>query len=918
VATQTPDPTLAFMFTDIEGSTRLWESRPEPMSRALAWHDTVAHRAVVNAGGRVVKGTGDGVYAAFADPCAAVVAAIAIQRELGTADPSGDVAIRVRCGLHAGPAEQRNGDYFGTTINRTARLMAAAHGGQILLSDAMTELVRDRLPDGVALLDLGRVRLKDLARAEHVRQLVHPELPSDFPPLRSLESTPNNLPLQVTAFFGRADEIAEVERLLQRHRLVTITGPGGIGKTRLSLQIAANVLDNFPDGAWFVDLAPLADARLVPRAVAQALGLRVDDETRLVESMCAQIADRRLLIVLDNCEHLIDASARLAASMLAHSPGVTLLATSREHLDAPGEKVFPLAPLAAGDGDPDAALPDAVALFVDRARLKQPDFALTDATRSVARRLCARLDGIPLAIELAAARAGTMPLERMLSRLDDRFRLLAGGSRAALPRQQTLHALIDWSYQLLSIDERALFARLSVFAGGCSAESATAICAGDDLDRDSIGDLLAELARKSLLIASDGGERYRMLETIHEFASQRLGESALSPVFARSHVEHFCALAEAAESHIESAGDQPQWMARLDADLDNLRAALARALVEPGGGTHALRICSSLYRYWAHRGHAHEGRRWCMKALARDPDAAPTPLHARVMQAAGVLAWREADIAAGRALSERALEIARRCGDRALQGRILSNLGGMAVHQSDPAAARRYLEEAIAIERALQHPIYEARCNNNLAALAITQGDYDAAAPPLERALALCREHGLRFEEANAASHLGFLAQRRGDYRSARVLHARAREIAHEFGVREFELEETRQLGAVALGLGELDVARDHLREALSESREIGNRYETAECLDAIAVLAEASGAPAVAIEAASAASALREEIATPRAHAEAHRHDALVTACRRALGDAPLRAAIDRGRARSLETAAAAALAWLGPAPSS
>lgn len=423
--TQAPGTTLAFMFTDIEGSTRLWEARPEPMSRALARHDAVAQRAVSRAGGRIVKGTGDGVYAAFPDPRGAVIAALAIQRELGAADPPDGVPIRARCGLHAGPAEERDGDYFGPTVNRTARLMAAAHGGQVLLSGSMAELTRDRLPDGATLLDLGQARLKDLARAEHVHQLLHPDLARDFPPLRSLESTPNNLPLQLTAFFGRARELAEAQRLLDGHRLLTITGPGGIGKTRLSLQIAANVLDRHPDGVWFVDLAPLADAKLVPRAVAEVLGLREEEESRLVESMSAQVADRKLILVLDNCEHVVEACAGLVASMLARAPRVSILATSRERLDVPGEKVLPLAPLEFGDGRADSALPDAIALFVDRARLKQPDFELDDRTRPLVRELCMRLDGIPLALELAAARAGTMPLERMLGRLDDRFRLLA-------------------------------------------------------------------------------------------------------------------------------------------------------------------------------------------------------------------------------------------------------------------------------------------------------------------------------------------------------------------------------------------------------------------------------------------------------------------------------------------------------------
>ena len=472
-----PSAVTVFLFTDIEGSTRLWEREPERMRPALARHDALARLAVESHRGTVVKMTGDGLYAAFDDALDAVEATLQLQQALADPDATNGVALHVRCGLHGGVVERRDNDYFGNAVNRAARIMGAAHGGQIILSQAVVDWVAGRLPQTVSLRDLGSVRLRDLTHPEHVYQVVHPQLRRDFPALRSLESTPNNLPQQFTTFIGREREMEEVRHLIATSRLVTLFGAGGLGKTRLSLQVAAEVLVDFPDGVWFVELAPLQDPALVPQAVASVLGLRDEPDRRLVETLASFLKDRKLLLVLDNCEHLVGACAQLAKVLLQAGDVVRILASSREPLKLAGETVYQVSPLAIPRAD-NRLVADAIEqfeaarLFVERVKAVRPGFRATDAIARLVGEICTRLDGIPLAIELAAARTRSMSVEAVAARLDDRFALLTGGDRTAMQRQQTLRALIDWSFDLLAEKERALFRRLAVFAGGWTLEAA--------------------------------------------------------------------------------------------------------------------------------------------------------------------------------------------------------------------------------------------------------------------------------------------------------------------------------------------------------------------------------------------------------------------------------------------------------------
>ncbi len=478
-----PTGTVTFLFTDIEGSSARWEKHEAAMSPALARHDALLRESFAAHGGHAFKTVGDAFCAVFATAPDAVAAALLAQQKL-VAEPW-DAAlggVRVRMAVHTGAAEMREADYFGPPLNRVARLLSIGHGGQALLSQPTFELVRDHLPAGADLRDLDLHRLKDLQRPEHVYQLLHPALPADFPKLKSLDPLTNNLPIQATSFVGREKEIKEVKALLAKTRLLTLTGSGGAGKTRLSLQVAADLVEGEGDGVWLAEFAPLSDPGLVPQTVAQALGVREEPGRPITQTLVDFLKPKSLLLVLDNCEHVLDAAAQLCDAILRACPNVRIIASSREGLNIAGETTYRIPSLTVPDlrqtATPESLSQyEAVRLFIERAQAAQPAFSVTNANAPAVAQICHRLDGIPYAIELAAAKVRALSAEQISARLDDRFRLLTGGSRTALPRQQTLRAMIDWSYDLLSPEEQTLLRRLSVFAGGWTLEAAEAVCA---------------------------------------------------------------------------------------------------------------------------------------------------------------------------------------------------------------------------------------------------------------------------------------------------------------------------------------------------------------------------------------------------------------------------------------------------------
>lgn len=584
-----PAAPLTFLLSDVEQSTRLWEREADAMRAALARHDAIFACHIAEHGGTIVKprGEGDSLFIVFADARAAVAAACAVQRALFAERWPTSLPLRVRLALHCGPAEQRDGDYYGAAVNRCARLRAIAHGGQTLLSEAVAEAVRDHLPEGAALRSLGLHRLKDLTAPERVFQLVHPDLPAAFPPVRSLTTLSHNLPAQLTSFVGREAAIVHVRGLLAGGggaRLVTLIGAGGAGKTRLALQVAADLLDEYPDGVWLAELAALADPALVPHAVAAAVGVHEQADRTLMATLQEALRPRQLLLVLDNCEHLVTACAAVAEALLRSCPHLRILATSRELIGIGGEIAWRVPSLDLPEAGPSLALDqvaraEAVRLFVERAAAARPGFALTAENAPAVLQICQRLDGMPLAIELAAARMRVMSAQQIAARLDDRFRLLTGGSRVALPRQQTLRGALDWSHALLAAEEQVLFRRLAVFAGGWSLDAAEAVCAAGGITAGDVVDLLGRLVDKSLVWVDEQeeGPRYRLLETIREYAAEKLEAAGEAVAVRARHYDWCLALAERAQPHLTGA-EQATWLGRLEREHDNLRTALRWAL----------------------------------------------------------------------------------------------------------------------------------------------------------------------------------------------------------------------------------------------------------------------------------------------------------------------------------------------------
>jgi predicted ATPase/class 3 adenylate cyclase len=578
-----PTGTVTFMFTDLEGSTRLWEERPESMEAAMVAHDALLRESVESSGGMVVGQGGDGMFAVFASASDAIAAGVRFELRIAAGDSADVSGLLPRVALHAGDGVLRaDGEYVNRPLNRCSRLLAAGHGGQMLVSGSVEALVGDALPPGVELVGLGEHRLRDLARPMTVFQLAHPELRREFPPLRSLDSFLGNLPMQMSSFIGRERELVKIVDALTEARVVTLTGAGGVGKTRLAFQVAAELLPRFREGAWLVELAPVRDSDGVGDAFAAVFGVTAGPGRTLAESLVEFFGTKQLLVVVDNCEHLLDPVAELVEVIGQACAGVVVLATSREGLAVDGERVVPLPSLAGAPADADvatAAQADAVHLFVERARGVDPDFELTASNVAAVAQVCRRLDGLPLAIELAAARVTSMSPAELAAALDRRFDVLAGGRRGAVKRQQTLRATIDWSYDLLDEPRRHLLTRLSVFAGGCTRDAAAAVCAGGPVESRAVPELLGGLVDRSLVVAERGGldTRFRLSETIREYGEERLAEHGETAELRDRHARYY---AEARRALTDRFGQIDEIVAakRVEADGDNLIAALAYAV----------------------------------------------------------------------------------------------------------------------------------------------------------------------------------------------------------------------------------------------------------------------------------------------------------------------------------------------------
>jgi predicted ATPase/class 3 adenylate cyclase len=934
-----PTGTVTFLFTDVEGSTRLWEAHPAPMRAALSRHDALIEQAVERHGGVVVRprGEGDSRFAVFARATDAVAAAAAIQQALHTEPWPPETPLRVRLALHTGEADLRDGDYYGSAVNRCARLRSIAHGGQTLLSMVTEELVRDALPPEVGLREVGEHRLADLIRPERVFQLLHPALPAAFPPLRSLDTFPHNLPLQLTSFVGRDHELAEVRRLLQTTRLVTLTGTGGCGKTRLALQAAADLLPAYPAGVWLVDLAPLADPALVPATVATAVGVREAAGQPLLATLVGALHPRHLLLLLDNCEHLVEACAQLVDAVLRGCPRVQVLATSREALGIAGETPWRVPSLP--QPPPDAVVPperlvryDAVRLFLDRAVAARPGFAVTNQNAPAVAQVCWRLDGIPLAIELAAARVRALGAEQLAGRLDDRFRLLTGGSRTALPRQQTLQATVAWSHDLLTEAERRFFARLAVFAGGWTLEAAEEVCAGEGVEGAEVLDLLTRLLDKSLVVAEAqapaGDLRYRLLETLRQYARQRLAAGDGAEATRRRHAAYYLAVAERAAEHQDGA-DQDSWLLELEVEHDNLRAALgwasatARGAGEatgadeadrgPAGASPLLtawRLAAALFWFWFLRGHWREMDAALDELIALPVGTRPAAVATRAqllglagffsLQGGRAYEW-------GRRLVEESLALYTALGDRREILRARSRL------EEDPARRRRLWEEVLALDRVAGDRRATAETLYYLAG-DVAYGRAGAPDPALARVLYTESLHlrqtlGDRLFAAQALSRLGFLAREEGDPAGALPLLEESLATFRQMGNQFHVAWALRNLGNAAGDLGDRALARARFREAVAIEGELGYTTAVATSLEMLAGLDVAEGRPDRAIRLAGAAAALRgtdRGWRSPRDQAQLERDLALA---REVLGEPAAAAAWNAGQRMTPKQAVAYAL---------
>lgn len=740
-----PSGTITLLFTDIEGSTRHWEERRVAMAEALRRHDELLRAAIEANDGYVFKTVGDAFCAAFSRPLDAVAAAAAAQRALAREnwDPIGGLAVRMA--LHSGATDERDGDYFGPAVNRVARLLAIVHGGQVVASATTALLLRGMLPEQTELRDLGEHRLKDLTEAERVWQILAPGLAESFPPLRSLELLSNNLPRQLTPLIGRDDVLAEVEPLVLEQPLVTLLGTGGIGKTRLALQVGADLLDGTGDGSWLVELATLTDAASVATAIASTFGLREQGERPMLDVLAQYLKSRRLLLILDNCEHLIAEVASIADAILRAAPQVRILATSREPLRVAGERVYRVPSLAVPSGESltaeDALQYGAIAFFTDRARASDANFTLSDENAPIVAEICRRLDGIALAIELAAARVKVMAPRQLAQRLDERFRVLTGGSRTALPRQQTLRALIDWSYGLLSEAEQRLFWRLSIFIGGCAIEAAEAVCGDETLDAIDVIDLVASLVDKSLVVADVEGysTRYRMLESTRAFALEKLEQSGELGVMARRHARWAADRADLSYKERWSDGVTERWCARFDPEAENALAAIDWALSHDEVALAAQVVVGFSGAYRRLVGEV-EVRKRLEVVLERLDSAAYLELAARTW---GTLSRTTGGLRRVEA-AQRAAALAEQANDAADTALSFNEMAFGLVQAGRAREAEAAIERAMQLvrENALTGSSIHACVLNNAALVANDFGRLDQARQFYAEALALSTSHG--------------------------------------------------------------------------------------------------------------------------------------------------------------------------------
>ena len=907
-----PTGTVTFLFTDIEGSTTLWETFPEAMKAALAQHDAILREAVETNNGRVLQTTGDGLHAVFHTADHGVAATLAAQHALGTHpwDQIKPQGIRVRMGLHTGEAELRQGDYYGNALNRAARIMAAGHGGQVLLSGVTAELVRRQLSTEVSLIDLGEHHLKGLLHAEHIYQVCAPDLPREFPALNSLSAPTHNLPAQMTTFIGRQRELKETQDQLESARLLTLIGPGGTGKTRLALQIGAGQLDRFKDGVWFVELAPIVDPAFIVSTIADVFGVREAQGAPLISLVSDYLRAKEVLLVLDNCEHLVEASARVADQLLRACPKLKIIASSREALSVGGETVYRVPSLSLPERSSGDLLEyEATRLFIERATKAEPRFRATPENAAAITQICERLDGIPLAIELAAARVKLLTPEQIAARLDDRFKLLTGGSRTALPRQQTLRALIDWSYQSLNELEQRALRRLAVFSGGWSIEGAEAVVAEDDALDGLLG-----LVNKSLINVTErsGASRYRFLETIRQYAMEKLLESDEATDTRNGHLDYVLSLPLPDEPGLFGA-QSVTWLDRMEEEHDNLRAALEWAASHDL--SKAIKLALVLGDFWLSRDYNTEAEAWCQTILSRsetltDLAAARARVYAVLAQAAIFMG----DHSIARPAAEAGLVLAQQAGDVTALVRLYALMGLAGMYLGEFAAARAAVHSGEVLAR-------EIGLNGELAMILVltTQinffagGDMDETRAFAAEAEALAARGGSQWSNVMLGFAFARLTGLLGNLDKARVLFKQSADAAQRTGNLRVVYSCHSELAHMLRRHGEIDEALGLYLQVLPKWKDLGHRSAVAHELECIAFILVQKDRPEPALTLLGAAEALRAEVASSMTVPERAEYDQVISVLRTQVDENKFGQLWEAGRSMDNEAAVAYALECAG-----
>jgi predicted ATPase/class 3 adenylate cyclase len=782
-----------FLFTDLENSTSLWEQYPDEMRPALARHDAILKDAVEGNNGEIVKSTGDGILASFDNPSDGINAAIACQRGMRAETwPKQFANLAIRIGLHLGDAEHRDGDLFGSDVNRAARIMGAAHGNQIVVSGILMDAA-DEIPEEVTFKDMGMHRLKGLTQLTHFYQVNVPGLPDEFPRLNTLDVSPNNLPVQLNKFIGREKELAEIRDALSVSRLVTLTGSGGAGKTRLSLEVAEALQDGHPHGVWFVELAPQTDPDLIPQTIATVLEI-ADDEERDLESQIKDFCKKKkLLLILDNCEHLIEACARISNRLLRACPNLRILASSREALGVPGEVPYRVPSLKTPAPETLNNLAEfeaieAVQLFTERAKTALTSFALTPQNAPTVARICQRLDGIPLAIELAAARVRVMTVEQISERLDDRFRLLTGGSRTALPRQQTLRALIDWSYSLLNEQEKILLRRLSAFTGGWDLDAAEAICADENIDTYEILDLLTSLVDKSLVVTEEttiGTRyhlRYRRLETIRQYAREKFFETDEVAMVRENHLAYFVKMAETAEVEFNKS-NVVEWLMRIEHNFENIFSAISWATET--NVTSGLRIVNALFDIWQHKGHLREASSRLALLMEQMDEQVPPEVRAKAYFAGSIYSFFTGDYQKKIEYLETSLALYESISDLDGIMQVKQFIGYMQFNEEgDFAKSEQTFLDCLAYYEKTGNKNKQADIYSWMAGSVYSTIDLPLSLEYLEKSLVLYQEEGNIFRPRGALGLLVRLTMFAGDFSKAKEYARQHRELSQKLSIK--------------------------------------------------------------------------------------------------------------------------------------